>query len=159
LVDVAKIKYVSGDETLLDSIDRLWAGLNQQHLDSSPDFKLYYKALTFEKRKVVLLQKARTGALRVELAKDEQAGQYVGYCVSSIDANKVGGIESLFVEEPYRGFGIGDALIKSALIWMDEKGAETKMVSVAAGNEEAFRFYARYGFRPRRTVLEQIKNH
>jgi GNAT superfamily N-acetyltransferase len=79
--------------------------------------------------------------------------------VSSIDANKVGGIESLFVEESYRGLGIGDALIKSALFWMDEKGAETKMVSVAAGNEEAFRFYARYGFRPRRTVLEQIKNH
>ncbi len=159
MVNAGKIKYVSGDETLLDKIEQLWLGLNQQHLESSPDFKSYYQKLTFENRKAFLLQKSQNGALYVELAEDESAGRFVGYCVSSLDKNRVGGIESLYVEAAYRGLGIGDALIKSSLAWMDIKGAETKLVSVAAGNEEAFKFYARYGFRPRRTVLEQIKQH
>lgn len=157
LVTVGKIKYISGDETLLDKIEQLWLGLNQQHLESSPSFSSYYKALTFDNRKAFLAQKAQNGLLCVELAEDENTGRFVGYCVSSLDRNKTGGIESLFIEEGYRGLGIGDSLIKSSLSWMDANGAETKLVSVAAGNEDAFRFYARYGFRPRRTVLEQIK--
>ena len=45
--------------------------------------------------------------------------------------------------------------MKKALAWMDEKGAVKKVVAVAAGNEQAFNFYERYGFVPRKTVLEQ----
>jgi ribosomal protein S18 acetylase RimI-like enzyme len=156
---VAKISYVSGDETFLDRIKQLWLGLNRQHMASSPDFRSYYRALTFENRKNFLLQKAQTGELRVELAVDDSKGQSVGYCVSSLDKSKIGGLESLFVETSHRGLGIGDELIKSALAWMDSKGVETKLVSVAAGNEQIFRFYERYGFRPRRTVMEQTKNY
>lgn len=44
-----------------------------------------------------------------------------------------------------------------AITWMDEMGAHTKTVSVAVGNEKAFSFYERFGFYPRKTLLEQIK--
>jgi ribosomal protein S18 acetylase RimI-like enzyme len=49
-------------------------------------------------------------------------------------------------------------LMQKALAWMDEKAAEKKVVAVGVGNEYALGFYARYGFCPRKTVLEQIKN-
>jgi len=32
-----------------------------------------------------------------------------------------------------------------------------KIVNVAAGNEQAFGFYERYCFYPRKTILEQVK--
>ncbi len=40
---------------------------------------------------------------------------------------------------------------------MDKKGAESKIVEVAAGNEQAFSFYRQFGFVPRETVLKQVK--
>jgi hypothetical protein len=40
---------------------------------------------------------------------------------------------------------------------MDKEGAAAKIVEVVAGNEQAFGFYARYGFLPRKTVLKQVE--
>jgi ribosomal protein S18 acetylase RimI-like enzyme len=140
---------------VLDTIALLWDALNQHHLRLSKDFKQHYSELTFEKRKDDLLHKAANAELRIDVAVDEASGQNVGYCVSSFDKSKIGEIESIFVNENYRGLGIGDALMKKALAWMDGKCAEKKVVAVAAGNEQAIGFYGRYGFVHRKTVLEQ----
>jgi hypothetical protein len=40
---------------------------------------------------------------------------------------------------------------------MDKECAASKIVEVGDGNEQAFGFYARYGFLPRKTVLKQVK--
>jgi len=40
---------------------------------------------------------------------------------------------------------------------MDEMGAVKKVVNVAAGNEQAFDFYKKHGFYPKKTTLEQIR--
>ena len=151
-----KIKYVCGNESLLDGIKLLWQSLNQHHHDLSPDFKQDYDEMIFEKRKSYWLKKAVNAELRVDIAVDIVTGQEVGYCVSSIDEGKTGEIESIFVASNYRGCGIGDSLMRRALTWMDEKGTVAKIVEVAAGNEQAFGFYNRYGFFVRRTVLKQI---
>jgi ribosomal protein S18 acetylase RimI-like enzyme len=45
--------------------------------------------------------------------------------------------------------------MRRVLAWMDENGTVTKIVEVAAGNEQAFGFYNRYGFFTRKTVLKQ----
>ena len=152
-----KIQYIDGDEGLLDQISVLWQALNQHHLCLSKDFRQHYQEMTFEKRKAALLEKAKAGKMRVDLAVDVSSGQSVGYCVSSVSKFKVGEIESIFVDETFRGFGVGDVLISKAMAWMDREGAESKIVEVAAGNEDAFGFYARYGFRPRKTVLKQLE--
>lgn len=152
-----KVKYVFGNQTMLDGIRALWEKLNQQHLDCSGNFKDHFKAMTFERRKADFLQKANHGELRVDIALTEKTNQPVGYCVSSVDCEaKMGEIESIYVEKKYRCFGIGDALMKKALNWMDEKGAQKKTVAVCVGNEQAFGFYAKYGFVHRKTVLEQL---
>jgi diamine N-acetyltransferase len=121
------------------------------------NFKEYYCGMSFEKRKADLLKKAARGEMRVVLAVDEESGRKVAYCVSSLNEEKTGEIESIFVNDVYRGLEIGDSLMKTALSWMDRKGAMAKIVEVGAGNEQAFDFYARYGFLPRKTVLKQAK--
>ena len=73
------------------------------------------------------------------------------YCVSSVGKCEVGEIESIFVVPNYRGLGIGDALTRKALAWMDKEGVEAKNVEVGAGNEDVFGFYAPHGSLPRRT--------
>ena len=113
--------------------------------------------MAFEKRKSTLIEKAKDGKIRVDMAVDKLSGQNVGYCVSSIDKSKAGEIQSIFVDAKCRGLGAGNTLISKALAWMDDNNAESKIVEVGAGNEDAFGFYAWYGFVPRKTMLKQTK--
>ncbi|MCW4018523.1 MAG: GNAT family N-acetyltransferase [Candidatus Bathyarchaeota archaeon] len=150
------VMLVSGGETLLDEVNELWQKLNNMLLGCSKDFKQHYRTLTFEKRKLALQKKAANGEIRVTLAVNQNANEKAGYCISILNDEKVGEVESLFVSSAYRGRGIGDALMKDALAWMNVNGVEKKLVAFSAGNEQVFGFYMRYGFRLRRTVLEQV---
>ena len=153
-----RIEYVSGNQALLDDIRFLWEQLNQHMVACSVGFKPHYLSMTFEKRKRELLKKTAQGEMRIDLAADKQSCHKVAYCVSSIDEAKTGEIESIFVAKDYRDLGIGGTLMQKALAWIDEKAAEKKVVAVGVGNEHVLGFYARYGFCPRKTVLEQTKN-
>ena len=157
LVTKRIIKYVDGDETLLDQIRPLWEALNRHHLALSMIFKQYYLDMTFQKRKTDLIKKAALGEMRVDIAVDDVSGQNIGYCISSLTEEKIGEVQSIYVSEPYRSLGIGDALMKKALGWLDEKGAVEKFVEVGAGNEQTLGFYSRYDFLPRKTMLKQVQ--
>jgi ribosomal protein S18 acetylase RimI-like enzyme len=128
--------------------------LNAQHAAHSPHFAEDYAARAYTERKAYFLDKAQSGLLRVELAQDTATGQTVGYCVSLV-TEEAGAIESIFIEADYRGQGIGDTFMRHALDWMNAHNIPMKRVVVAVGNEQAFGFYERYGFRPRHTVLQQ----
>lgn len=151
------IIYRSGDQSLLDDIQVLWEALNQHHRDATVNFKSHYENCTFEMRKKNLLQKAKNGQMRIEIAIDQETAQNIGYCISRIEFSGDAEMESLYVRENYRGLSLGEKLLSNAIAWMDEMGAHTKTVSVAVGNEKAFSFYERFGFYPRKTLLEQIK--
>ncbi|HTP28954.1 MAG TPA: GNAT family N-acetyltransferase [Anaeromyxobacteraceae bacterium] len=146
------IVFTEMDEQGLGLIGALWAQLNRHHMDRSTHFKDHYQKFTFEKRKTALLKKAAAGKLHVCLACD--SGRTVGYCVASLSAEEEVEIESLFVDEGHRRRGIGDGLMRRALAWADAQGAKIRKVEVAKGNEAAFRFYEKYGFFPRKTVLQ-----
>ena len=151
------INYNSGDQSLLDSLKPLWEALNTHHHNLSVNFKPYYEEMTFKRRKASLLKKAKSAKMQVDVAEEELSGQNIGYCISSVDSFKIGEIYSIFVGVVHRGLGIGDALVRRALAWMEKNGAEEKVVQVAAGNEDAFDFYARYGFLVRKTLLKQVE--
>jgi diamine N-acetyltransferase len=148
-----KIYYTVTDEKDIDLVLPLWLKLRAHHQERSPYFKDDISLMTWEIRKTVLLEKAKTGAVRVELARDKDT--LVGYCVSSIDANRQGEIESIYIEKEYRKSGIGDRFMKGGLKWMDDHRVERKTIGVAVGNEQAFGFYEKYGFYPRVTILRQ----
>ncbi len=113
--------------------------------------------MTWQKRRYTLLKRATGGALFVEIAQDENMDRRIGYVVASLNVDKIGEIESIYVQLPYRGLGVGDKLMTDSLDWMEQNGGIEKQVEVSVGNEIAWGFYGRYGFMPRKTLLKQIK--
>lgn len=144
----------SGGSELLDETAALWEQLNRHHAALSPHFAAQYERKTVADRKLSLLRKAERGSLHVELVIDG-SGNTVGYCISSIDHEQIGEIDSLFVLPEWRGRNLGHILISRSLHWLREQGVQRTRLSVAAGNEQVFGFYAKYGFFPAKTILEQ----
>ena len=154
-----KIEYLENDEQGLDSISSLWEQLNKQHETRSQHFREYYGERTWNLRKADLINKTKSGALHVDLAKDSDTGEMVGYCVSTLSKDGQGEIDSIYVELDYRKWGIGDNLMQRALHWLDNRRAKTKILVVASGNEEVLAFYSRYAFYPKHITLERVESN
>ncbi len=154
-MDQLQIAYSAKGSADLDLIESLWEKLRAHHGEVSHYFKDHYSRFTFAMRKKGLLDKTRQGALRIDLVTDQNIGKYVGYCVTSLTGEKIGEIESIYIEPQYRRSGIGSNLMLRALRWLDDNQASRKILGVAEGNESVFEFYRRFGFYPRIIVLEQ----
>ncbi|MGB9978747.1 GNAT family N-acetyltransferase [Methanobacterium sp.] len=149
------ISYIELDNDQIDSIKPLWEKLRNHHKELSPYFPERYIEFKFQERKEDLLKKSENGILRIDTAYDETAEQFIGYCISSISDEKVGEVDSIYLDEKYRSSGIGDTLMRRSLNWMDQNGVETKKIMIAAGNENTLAFYSRYRFFPKHIILEQ----
>lgn len=148
------IDYKATDISEINCIKELWKALNRHHKLNSKQFAGYFSAKQFEERKLELLDKAKNGELMLVTAKI--SGKLIGYCISTVDTNKVGEIDSLFVLEEFRNLKIGEYLMKESISWLDSKGAVKKRLVVAAGNERAISFYERLGFYKKCIVLEEL---
>jgi ribosomal protein S18 acetylase RimI-like enzyme len=153
-----KIKYIVSDQVILDQIKTLWEELNRLMGERSLHFKEHFAAMTWSKRRSDLLKKAAGGQMRIDIALNAETNVAVGYLVSTVNSEKLGTVESIFISEKYRGLGIGESLMKKALTWMDENGAIEKVLEATVGNEQVYGFYGRFGFLPRQTLLKQVKN-
>jgi ribosomal protein S18 acetylase RimI-like enzyme len=150
---MGKIEYATKTKKDIDIVEPLWEKLTAHHKARSLHFKNLYDQYKWEGRKNELLGKSKNGALRIDMAKDGNTGINIGYCVSTVSENKTGEIESIFIEKAYRKMGIGANFLNKALKWMDSHAVERRVIAVAAGNEEAFGFYAKFGFYPRVSIL------
>ncbi|CEA13498.1 MULTISPECIES: GNAT family N-acetyltransferase [Methanobacterium] len=147
---------VETDASNLNLVQPLWEKLNQHHLKQESNFKEHYAHFTFQKRVEVLLEKSREGDMHIGLVKNKKSGIPVAYCITTINPDKEGEIDSIYVAENCRGQGWGDELMKRSLKWMKGKGVTKKSVRVSFGNQETVPFYERYGFCRRSVTLEQI---
>ena len=152
---MGKIEYTNTGVEGLDEIETLWLELNDHHRIYSEHFSASFQRNTFAKRKRQLLEKSAGGELRIDMARDKDTGEPVGYCVSTVSEDNKGEVDSIFVEEYYRRSGIGDNLMKQAMGWMRGKSVSRIVVGVITGNDDALKFYGRYGFYPRATILER----
>jgi [ribosomal protein S5]-alanine N-acetyltransferase len=148
-----EIEYLDKNQNDLDIIRPLWDKLNAHHIMVSKYFKDSRATTTFDMRKKQLMEKSYQGALRIDLARDALTKEYIGYCVTSVDEQKQGEIESIYVEKDYRLSGIGDSLMTRALAWLETVTVKKTILGVAEGNEGVFAFYRRHDFYPRVTVL------
>ncbi|RPI76718.1 MAG: GNAT family N-acetyltransferase [Desulfobacteraceae bacterium] len=146
-----KIEYKVGAEELLDEVKPLWEKLNEQHALDSTHFSTLFRKRGFAERKESLLENKI--AVRVEMARETNSGRLVGYCIGTVNQKEVGEIDSIFIDIDFRGMGIGDVFMRRALEWMETRAVQSKMLTVAEGNERVFAFYKRYGFYPRTIVL------
>jgi len=145
---VTGTEFVTGGAELLPRIRPLWQALNRYHGESSTHFTEEFAGFNFSFRERRLVEKACRGEVRVELVAELGAGGYAAYCVSSVSRDGTGEIDSLFVDEPFRGRGLGSELMRRAIEWMDAAGATSRTVVVAEGNERAHGFYRKFGFLP-----------
>ena len=110
------IIYTQSDEKDLDIVAPLWRKLILHHKERTREmFKEYFEKITFDERRLQLINKSSKGVLHIDLAKDSNTGKLIGYCISTVDENKHGEFESIYIEPEYRRNGIGDYFMKKAL--------------------------------------------
>jgi len=148
-----EIEFLDKNQNDLDIIQLLWEKLHAHHLAVSKYFKDSRSTITFEMRKKQLIEKSFQGKVRIDLARDAATKEYIGYCVTSVDPEQQGEIESIYVEKDYRLSGIGDSLMTRALAWLETVTVKKTILGVAEGNEGVFAFYQRHNFYPKTTIL------
>ncbi len=139
------VNIIEKDVSEINIIKPLWEKLNLIHLYKSVYFKEKYKAFTFEERMKSIYERAQKGIIKLEVLLDTEKDKYIGYCLCSIEDTS-GEIESIFIEEQYRKFGLGDKLMDSALKWFESNGVVKIEINVVYANDEALPFYKKHGF-------------
>jgi len=135
-----------GGPELLDRVEPLWVELRRHHAEMFERWQEELLGASFAQRRAGLINKGSKGLL-VLLAVSE--GRDVGYCVCTIGEERLGEVDSIYIAEGYRRRGIGKHLMKEAMGWLKERGAGGIVVDVMAENQEALRFYEKFGFAPR----------
>jgi diamine N-acetyltransferase len=148
------IRIVEKDITEIKLIKSLWEQLNLIHLEKSVYFKGKYEKFTFDKRLESIYRKAQNGIIKIHMLLDSDTGNYVGYCLSSIEDNS-GEIESIYIESQYRKFKLGDKLMKNALNWFESNSITNIVINVVYANDEVLPFYEHYGFHIGNYILKR----
>lgn len=141
----------------LDLVKPLWENLKNHHANISPHFQDKYRDTTFEDRKKELLKKSSQCNMRVEVVSDCDKDCFVGYCISSINDEGKGEIDSIYLKPPYRKLGLGKEMVKRAMEWMESQDTDELQIVVAVGNEDLLPFYSSFNFFPRHLILEKKK--
>lgn len=146
-------EFINGGIELVDLVQPQWEKLNKYHEGKSTYFAKRYKNFTFEVRKEKFIKQ---NILSVNIDLIKASNKYIGYCITTINNELTGEIDSLFISEEYRRLGLGDKLMTKALEWLDKNNAKEKLIGVAEGNENVLEFYKKYGFFKRMIILQQI---
>lgn len=147
------IKLITGGPELLDNIKPLWENLNLHHKYNSIHFKEMFENFSFDDRKSKFINYP---LLYIVLLQDAKTNQYIGYCISTINSNLIGEISSIYIEKSYRKYGLGTVLMDNSLNWLNTHKVKSKIIGVAAGNENAIEFYEKFGFFKRTTILQEV---
>lgn len=148
------IVIVQKDINEIELIRPLWEKLNAVHFEKSVHFKSKYEDYAFEERIKSIYIKEQRGIIKLDMLYDSDAGEFVGYCLSSIEEED-GEIESIFIDKHYRKYGLGRRLMESALRWFEHEGITNIQIGVVYANDEALPFYERYGFKVSSYVLKR----
>lgn len=74
-----------------------------------------------------------------------------------LDTTRLGAIQNVGVLAPYRGMGLGEALLIRALRGFLSAGAGRVFLEVTAKNDAALRLYRKHGFRSARTLYKPVE--
>ena len=142
----------SGKEGLI-LIEELWNQLREHHICHARYLWKQLQMKNFSERRDEILKMNEGREILTHLARVENTGKLIGFCVSSAATGDYGEIESLFVSPEYRFRGIGSTLMNRACSWLNEMNTNENRVGICEGNEDAFKFYERFGFYLRRHIL------
>ncbi|GFK94673.1 Ribosomal-protein-alanine acetyltransferase [Fundidesulfovibrio magnetotacticus] len=148
-----QVIFVEGGWELLERTAALWERLNAHHARVNPDFEALFAGRDFAWR-LAKWRAASGGGLRawLALAGDDP----VGFAVAAVDAAGAGELATLFVEEAWRGRGLGRELAERCLAWLEGRSVGNVSLEVVGGNAGAVAFYETLGFRVRKLRMERV---
>ncbi|UOR10374.1 GNAT family N-acetyltransferase [Halobacillus amylolyticus] len=82
-----------------------------------------------------------------KLLMAESGSKMVGYIYGMINEQKTGEIREIYVDEFYRGEGIGKCLSQALTQWMNEEGTSVVELSPPVGSVKLERFMTSLGFK------------
>ena len=93
----------------------------------------------------------------------EDSGKPVGYLAGSIYQDdtysyydgKTVDLDNTFIEEEYRGYGIGSKFMNSFVEWCKQNGAKRIFVTATVGNDNTIAFYKKHGFKELNVELKK----
>lgn len=108
--------------------------------------------------------KKYNGKIWIAQDGDTVAGYVVGVIWNQSEQNKLeigphklGEVIDLYLEEAYRGKGLGSQLLEKAEAYFKDSGCDSMWVSLFAPNENAHKLYKKFGFVDREVgMLKQI---
>lgn len=136
----------------IEVIKDLWEKNRMYHENSSEYFGEFYKDINFDQR-IKAFSKFYGNTIKITVAKNSY--EYIGYCMSTIIDGR-GELESLHVDEAYRGNGIGKELVNKHIEWLKEKNCKVIGVTVSQENQSTIGFYKSFGLYPN-TIYMQLK--
>lgn len=148
------IRTQHGGLDLLDAVEPLWESLRDFHAERSTWFKPDFRSKRWEDRRDELAAKADGGEIRISLVFQEGKDEAAGYCISTLDKQGTGELDSLYVIPDLRGFGTASGLIRDHLRWLQDLDADPVQLYVAEGNEGVKELYSRFGFHPHSLTLQ-----
>ena len=134
-------------------IEELWNQLREHHASHARYFQEHILARSFSQRRDEILKGNEGREILVHLARTQDSGKYIGFCVSSAAPGDYGEIESIYIDPLFRMKGIGTTFMTRSCAWLKDTGVIEYRVGVCEGNEDSFRFYERFGFYVRRHIL------
>ncbi len=148
---------ITWDPDDLKGIQATWEKLTAYHAETSKHFKEYFSDYPFSNREVKLKKHGEGGKTKIDLVVDDETNITYAHCISIIDRDGKGELESLYVDEALRGMSFGKKLVDRAVEWFEENNIDEFAIEVSVGNEEALGFYEKYGYKPFSYNLQKIK--
>ena len=81
------------------------------------------------------------------MVKDEDINRYVGFAYSAMGRDQKGNLKLFYLEDAYRGKGVGSKLFEDAMAFIEAHQPEEILIYVSNGNEQGLNFYTSKGFR------------
>jgi ribosomal protein S18 acetylase RimI-like enzyme len=135
-----KIKSIALDD--IDQIAGLWRQLEDMHVvyDAELGKERRYRDWAERRAELILLS---SHMYLLQVLQDDEVH---GYCISTLTADGLGDVESIFVAEAKRGNGWGLRLLRNSLVWFDEAKAREVQLLVHPMKLRAIEVYRRLGF-------------
>ena len=141
-------KIIDWDPDDLKGIQPTWEKLALYHAETSKYFKNYFSNYPFSIRESKLRKHGENGKTKIDLVIDEITNITYAHCISIIDCNGKGELESIYVDKDLRGMSFGKKLMNRSIEWFKENNIDEFAIEVAVGNEEVLNFYENFGYKP-----------
>ena len=148
--------FQEGSSELLLHCSNLWDLFIQNQIQNAGVMQSGIKVYLQSQYDSGLLAKANEGKLHIQLVYTRDKDCQIGFCITSLSRDNIGEVEALYIKDKYQGNNLGTKLLERSFQWMEKHNVLEQKLIVAAGNEQVFSFYKKFGFYHSYTTLFRV---